>query len=43
MGLRFCNEVVVAAEQIYPTAMEEAMDTILESQTYHFRKQKTQP
>ena len=26
MGLRFCNEVVVAAEQIYPTAMEEAMD-----------------
>ena len=27
MGLRFCNEVVVAAEQIYPTAMEEAMDT----------------
>ena len=26
MGLRFCNEVVVAAEQIYPTAMDEAMD-----------------
>ena len=23
MGLRFCNEVVVAAEQIFPTAMEE--------------------
>ncbi len=25
MGLRFCNEVVVAAEQIYPTAMEIAL------------------
>ena len=27
MGLRFCNEVIVAAEQIYPTAMEEAVDS----------------
>ena len=26
MGLRFCNEVVVAAEQIYPTALEEAVE-----------------
>lgn len=25
MGLRFCNEVVVAAEQIHPTAMEVAL------------------
>ncbi len=25
MGLRFCNEVVVAAEQIYPSALEEAV------------------
>ena len=23
MGLRFCNEVVVAAEQIYPTPLDE--------------------
>ena len=26
MGLRFCNEVVVAAEQIYPTSMDEAIN-----------------
>ena len=26
MGLRFCNEVVVAAEQLYPSAMEEAIE-----------------
>ena len=24
MGLRFCNEVVIAAEQIYPTPLEVA-------------------
>lgn len=24
MGLRFCNEIVISAEQIYPSAMEEA-------------------
>ena len=24
MGLRFCNEVVIAAEQIYPTQLEVA-------------------
>ena len=27
MGLRFCNEVIVAAEQIYPTPIEEAIDS----------------
>jgi len=27
MGLRFCNEVIVAAEQIYPTPVEEAIDS----------------
>ena len=27
MGLRFCNEVIVAAEQIYPTPIEEATDS----------------
>ena len=27
MGLRFCNEIVISAEQIYPTAMEEACKT----------------
>ena len=26
MGLRFCNEVVVAAEQLHPPAMEEAIE-----------------
>ena len=25
MGLRFCNEIVVAAEQIYPSAVDEAV------------------
>ena len=27
MGLRFCNEVVIAAEQIYPTQLEVACGT----------------
>ena len=27
MGLRFCNEIVISAEQIYPSAMEEACKT----------------
>lgn len=31
MGLRFCNEIIVAAEQIYPTAMDEVVDEIKET------------
>ena len=27
MGLRFCNEVIVAGEQIFPTPMDEALKT----------------
>ena len=27
MGLRFCNEVIVAGEQIFPTPMDETLKT----------------
>ena len=40
MGLRFCNEVVVAAEQIYPTAMEERIEN--ENKSNDSQKNKNQ-
>ena len=43
MGLRFCNEVIVAAEQIYPTPMEEAIESEANAATTSSTTPKSAP